>query len=155
MDMTKQVLSIQQMLQLQKLGIELKETLLYWAREVATEPRAANHYGKWILVKGKGRATIGLTHWEYVPAFTLQDILDILPVTIHHEGGIYELRLKRMFFKRSGGYAKTMWAVLYENAEDIEHFIMYSEPDLLNSAYNFLLHCINQGFINPRKEARP
>ena len=50
--MTKQALSIEQMLHLQKLGIEPKETLLYWAREVATEPRAANHYGKWILVKG-------------------------------------------------------------------------------------------------------
>lgn len=50
--MTKQVLDVQQMQHLQKLGMELKETMLNWARCVDNDPRAATHYGKWILIKG-------------------------------------------------------------------------------------------------------
>lgn len=145
--MTKQVLSIEQMLNLQKLGIDTSNASASWYRADPFEDFQLMpfRYPKEELVWSE----------ESIPAFTLQDILDILPVTVHYECVTYELRLKRMSFKKSGGYAKTMWAVLYENVEDIEHLVMYSEPDLLDAAYNFLLHCIKEGFINTRKEARP
>ena len=77
--MNKQVLSIEQMQHLQELGLELKETMLYWARCVDNNPRAATHYGKWVLIKGNNAQTVGLMHWEFIPAYTLQDVLDALP----------------------------------------------------------------------------
>lgn len=144
--MTKQVLSIEQMLHLQQLGIDTSNASASWYRAEPFEDFQLMpfRYPKEELVWSE----------ESIPAFTLQDILDILPVTIRYERNTYELRLKRMHFKREM-YEKTMWAVLYENVEDIEHLIMYSEPDLLDAAYNFLLHCIKEGFINTRKEERP
>lgn len=130
---------------LQKMGIEQKDAILYWARDVKTEPRASNHYGKWILVKGKGQATIGLTHWEYVPACTLQEILGLLPETIKVGKTDYTLSIYPINGK---------WAVDYcsETGADIQS----AECDhLVDAAYSRLCWCIKQGFINTRKEARP
>lgn len=76
---------------LQELGLELKETMLYWARCVDNNPRAATHYGKWVLIKGNNAQTVGLMHWEFIPAYTLQDVMDALPTTILHDKRIYEL----------------------------------------------------------------
>lgn len=143
--MTKQVLSIEQMLHLQKLGITPQETLLYWAREVATGPRAANHYGQWILVKGKGCATIGLTHWEYVPAFTLQDVLDLLPKQIGIEY-IYDLYMS----PESISYVQFVGGEIND--------ILYEIPingNLIDAACEMLLWCIGKGIISTRKEERP
>lgn len=147
--MTKQVLSIEQMLHLQKLGIEPQETLLYWAREVATEPRAANHYGKWILVKGKGRATIGLTHWEYVPAYTLQDILDILPSEI-----VY-LHTRRFLCIDIVEQYICYYTDTCDGKLPVRIFDFRNGKPLIDAAYTALIWCIRKGFINPRKEARP
>ena len=61
----KQVLSVEQMQRLVKLGLELKETMLYWARCVDSNPRAATHYGKWVLIKGNSAPTVGFMHWEF------------------------------------------------------------------------------------------
>ena len=44
--MSKQVLDIEQMQHLQELGMELKETLLYWCRIHDSRPRAATNNGK-------------------------------------------------------------------------------------------------------------
>lgn len=144
--MTKQVLSIQQMLHLQKLGIEPKETLLHWAREVATEPRAANHYGKWILVKGKGRATVGLTHWEYVPAFTLQDILDILPAEINVKGERNWLCIDMA----------EEWVCYYHEYDGRQYpcevFDFRDGEHLIDAAYIALCWCINEGYLKVGKE---
>lgn len=130
--MTKQVLSIQQMLRLQKLGITPQETLLFWAREVATEPRAANHYGKWILVKCKGRATIGMTRWEYVPACTLQDILDFLPSFINE----YILLIDMMGNIRYDNLSRRNNPVLHATYFNDE------ENTLIDAAYEMLCWCI-------------
>ena len=155
--MSKQTLSVEQMKHLQESGLELKETLLYWARYIDTRPRAANHYGKWILVKGKGLASVGLAHWEYVPAYTLQDVLDLLPITISplkndkFEDKKYELRIKRMVFREN----RIMYAVLYEKEDYIDWYVLYSDPSLIDAAYGMLCWCIGQGYIKTRKEERP
>lgn len=81
--MSKQCLDVHQMQHLQELGLEMKETMLYWARCVDNNPRAATHYGKWVLIKGNNAQTVGLMHWEFIPAYTLQDVLDALPEKQH------------------------------------------------------------------------
>lgn len=91
--MTKQCLDIKQMQHLQELGLELKETMLNWARCVDNDPRAATHYGKWILIKGNKCQVVSLEHWEYIPAYTLQDVLDELPLEIKPNKIHYFLRI--------------------------------------------------------------
>lgn len=91
--MSKQVLDVQQMQHLQELGLELKETIMHWARCVDNNPRAATHYGKWVLIKGNNAQTVGLMHWEFISAYTLQDVLDALPKEIKPNNTRYFLRI--------------------------------------------------------------
>lgn len=148
--MSKQALSVEQMNHLQESGLELKETLLYWARDIETNPRAANHYGKWILVKGKGLASVGMTRWEYVPAYTLQDVLGILPVEIKPFEKRFWLRID---------FSDECLYYYYDDFSLVENrkkSIGYDGMDgLIDAAYEMLLWCIGQGYIKTRKEERP
>ena len=73
----KQVLDIKQMQHLQELGLEPKDTLLYWGRGIDYDHRLKSFdYGKWYLQKGNKAQVAGLSHWEFVPTYTLQDVLD-------------------------------------------------------------------------------
>ena len=145
--MTKQVLDVQQMQHLQELGLKLKETMLYWARCVDNNPRAATHYGKWVLIKGNNAQTVGLMHWEFIPAYTLQDILDLLPVIIKPQDNKLELRIKRFVFDSGIKYA-----VLYEKQDYIDWYVMQSDSVLIDAAYDMLCWCLENGYI--RKEAQ-
>lgn len=101
----------------------------------------ANHYGKWILVKGKRQVIIGLTHWEYVPAYTLQDILDILPPFINE----YMLLIDMLGNIRYDNLSRRNNPVL--------HCIYFNDEDntLIDAAYEMLCWCIenHREIINP------
>lgn len=143
----KQVLNIKQMQHLQELGLKLGETLLYWAREIATRPRAANYYGKWILIKGKGQASVGMTRWEYVPAYTLQDILGILPSEI-------KPNLRRFWLRID--LADECLYYYYDDYNLVEHrkkVIGYDGVDgLIDAAYSMLCWCIENGYVKTENE---
>lgn len=143
----KQVLNIKQMHHLQELGLKLGETLLYWAREIATIPRAANYYGKWILIKGKGQASVGMTRWEYVPAYTLQDILGILPSEI-------KPNLRRFWLRID--LADECLYYYYDDYNLVEHrkkVIGYDGVDgLIDAAYSMLCWCIENGYVKTENE---
>ena len=132
---------------LQKLGLELGETLLYWAREIATEPRAANYYGKWILVKGKGQASVGMTRWEYVPAYTLQDVLELLPIEIKPCAKRFWLRID---------LSDDCIYYYYEDCNLVEHrkkTISYNGMNgLIDAVYSMLCWCIENGYVKTNKE---
>lgn len=139
----KQVLDIKQMQHLQELGLELGETLLYWAREIETQPRAANHYGKWIIVKGKGQASVGMTRWEYVPAYTLQEVLDALPSTVLHDRQIYELDINMC--NESIEYIKT-------SINDVLVGLRFAQISLIDAAYSMLCWCIENGYVKTKND---
>lgn len=139
----KQVLDIKQMQHLQELGLELGETLLYWARETNTQPRAANHYGKWVLVKGKGQASVGMTRWEYVPAYTLQEVLDALPSTVLHDRQIYELDINMC--NESIEYMKT-------SINDVLVGLRFTQISLIDAAYSMLCWCIENRYVKTENE---
>ena len=143
---SKQVLDVQQMQHLQELGLELKETLLYWARCVDNNPRAATHYGKWVLIKGNSAQTVGLMHWEFVPAYTLQDVLDILPTEIKPA--------ERRFWLRIDLSNECLY-YYYEDCHLVEHrgkVIGYDGIDeLINAAYSMLCWAIENRFVETNK----
>lgn len=143
--MSKQVLDVQQMQHLQELGLEMKETMLYWARCVDNNPRAATHYGKWVLIKGNNAQTVGLMHWEFIPAYTLQDILDILPKDISREGCTWSASLYIDYENNRIAYGNTD-----RDGFEIYHEIMI-EKDLIDAAYSMLCWVIDNKFVETNK----
>ena len=140
--MAKQTLSIEQMQHLQELGLELKETMLYWARCVDNNPRAATHYGKWVLIKGNNAQTVGLMHWEFIPAYTLQDVLGALPKMI------YPFPVHKIGFELWIGGGKIFYANMF-NLEDVLK-VRY-DKELIDAAYSMLCWAIENKFVETNK----
>lgn len=134
----KQVLDIKKMQHLQELGLKLGETLLYWAREIATQPREANYYGKWIIVKGKGQVRVRMTRWEYVPAYTLQDVLELLPNSVNWN---------RLLITFNGRECMFQYA-LYES----DPIVAFHNEETIDAAYEMLCWCIENRYLKTEKE---
>ena len=139
--MSKQCLDVHQMQHLQELGLELKETMLYWARCVDNNPRAATHYGKWVLIKGNNAQTVGLMHWEFIPAYTLQDVLDLLPKSIGVEY-IYDLCI----FPESISYTQFIGGEINDNLFEVP-----INESLIDAAYFMLCWVIENKFVETNK----
>lgn len=142
---SKQCLDVHQMQHLQELGLELKETMMYWARCVDNNPRAATHYGKWILIKGNNAQTVGLMHWEFIPAYTLQDVLDALPKDISKDGCTWYASLYIDFENNRIAYGNTD-----RYGFEIYHETMI-ENELIDAAYSMLCWAIEQGYVETNK----
>ena len=92
--MKNQVLTIEQMLELEELGIDTSIASMFWFDDGIRIPR---------LVPCYSQDTIGAWTDQYgekciIPVFTLQDILDMLPGSIEEDiiGRFdYELRIKK------------------------------------------------------------
>ena len=145
--MSKQCLDVQQMQHLQELGLELKETMLYWARCMDNNPRAATHYGKWVLIKGNNAQTVGLMHWEFIPAYTLQDVLDALPrYVIDENGNKYYLQIEMMNTEFDD------WRVSYKSVGKDESPLGYFQAfQLIDAAVRMLVLCYEQGYVKTNK----
>ena len=144
--MSKQCLDVHQMQHLQELGLELKETMLYWARCVDNNPRAATHYGKWVLIKGNNAQTVGLMHWEFIPAYTLQDVLDALPNRIYDKGAFYLGCYDIMIDEHNICYAKWCGSEIESTYVEIE-----IKDNLIDAAYELLVWCIENKCVDPHK----
>ena len=140
--MNKQCLDIKQMQHLQELGLKLKETLLYWARCVDNNPCAATHYEEWALIKGNNTPpTVGFTYWEFIPAYTLQDILDLLP---------YKTVASYLHIGRKSFSGDILFYVEYSNfgGYAVSHF---RSESLIEAAYEMLCWCIENKFVETNK----
>ena len=140
--MAKQTLSIEQMQHLQELGLELKETLLYWARCVENDHRLKSlDYGKWYLQKGNKAQVVGLSHWEFIPAYTLQDVLDALPKSLEICKSKYEISIYMIEGK---------WAVDYYSETDADIQSLECE-NLIDAVYSRLCWAIEYKFVETNK----
>lgn len=145
--MTKQCLDVQQMQHLQELGVDTSKANFYWHRT-----KSFNNYEEWdewklhygVLRLARGFTTINC---QYVRTFTLQDILDLLPVIIEHDYKRLELRIKRFVFENR----KVMYAVLYENQDYVDWFVMQSYETLIDAAYEMLVWAIENKFVETNK----
>ena len=141
--MSKQCLDVQQMLHLQELGLEMKETMLYWARCVDNNPRAATHYRKWVLIKGNNAQTVGLMHWEFIPAYTLQDVLDALPDFIDEYCLIIDMSFGVIRYDNLKRKDSPILKETYFNDED---------KYLIDAAYELLVWCVENKFVETNKK---
>ena len=142
----KQTLTPEQMLHLQELGLEMKETMLYWCRIHDSRPRAATNNGKWTLCKGKNQPCVAIQHWEYIPAYTLQDVLDILPTEIKPA--------ERRFWLRIDLSDECLY-YYYDDCNLVEHrkkVIGYDGIDeLIDAAYSMLCWAIEHKLVDTNK----
>ena len=144
--MSKQCLDVQQMQHMQELGLEMKETMLYWCRIHDSRPRAATNNGKWTLCKGKNQPCVAIQHREYIPAYTLKDVLDALPKDISKDGCTWYASLYIDFENNRIAYGNTD-----RYGFEIYHEIMIEE-DFIDSAYSMLVWCIKNGYVKIGKE---
>lgn len=137
--MTKQVLDIMQMQHLQELGMELKETMLYW---VVYE---VGHENNFVTTKENAMEVIDES-CGMLPAYTLQDVLDILPTEIKPA--------ERRFWLRIDLSDECLY-YYYDDCNLVEHrkkVIGYDGIDgLIDAAYSLLCWCIENGYLDINK----
>lgn len=138
--MSKQVLDISQMQHLKELGVDVSKASMKWVNKYQ------NAFGDdWEKVP----VSVNLDTEYYQSfgyAFTLQDILDLLPLCIEHDAIKYELRIKRFVYP-NGMY---MYAVLYEKQDYVEWFVMNSHKNLIDAAYEILCWVIENGYLETK-----
>lgn len=81
--MEKQVLSIEQMQKLKELGVDTSRASIYWM--VQTNGRKINdksNLNKPFLSLHKEYLVAGFMHYEVIPTFTLQDMIEMMPKRI-------------------------------------------------------------------------
>lgn len=132
--MSKQCLDVHQMQHLQELGIELKETMLYWVVYVA------GHENNFVTTKENAMEVIDES-CGMLPAYTLQDVLDSLPGCLEIGGTEYEITIYMINCK---------WAVDYcsEKGADIQSGEC---ENLIDAAYSRLCWCIENGYVETKK----
>lgn len=130
--MTKQVLDVQQMQHLQELGIEMEPhgTLFSYVKFEDTD---------WLLKPTSDLSIIGIS-FSYISACSLQDVLDMLPATITHDGKLYGLMIDMV----SKG-------ICYHCLSDILTFVMFRKIPFIDAAYQLLCWAIENGFVETNK----
>ena len=134
--MSKQVLSIEQMQHLQELGLELKDTMIYWSKpHKGVICRCGND---WFLslVDDKTR-----NFFDVIPAYTLQDVLDLLP---------YKTVASYLHIGRKSFSGDILFYVEYSNfgGYAVSHF---RSESLIQAAYEMLCWCIENKFVETNK----
>ena len=136
--MSKQCLDVQQMQHLQELGLELKETMLYW---VVYE---AGHENNFVTTKENAMEVID-ERCGMLPAYTLQDVLNALPKDISKDGCTWYASLYIDFENNRIAYGNTD-----RYGFEIYHGIM-REKDLIDAAYSMLCWAIENKFVETNK----
>ena len=131
MDITKQVLSIEQMQHLKRLGLDTSGATMCWIKTPKGRDVAFND--GWI----DRRESL----LDPIPAYTLQDMLEKLPEYIETDVGEFTLNIR---FYANG--VNTFYG------NDVFRHISFFESISLESTYKMLCWCIEQGFIKTGKE---
>ena len=135
--MKNQVLSIEQMQKLKELGVDVsKASMCYIGKYPSCDFSDGD---KIVVVSNDFNKRL---YNEFGPAFTLQDIIELLPKTLPHQFLSLTLRIT----KDSVEY------VDYSFFEDV--FTEYSgydeKSDILNAAYNMLIWVAENGYLTSK-----
>jgi hypothetical protein len=130
---SKQVLSVEQMIHLQELGLSTSDGSMCWCYALSYKN------AKWELeiyedVINQKRDS---AFWEIIPTYTLQDILDKLPTLIIISSDFYKICIEP-----SCGY----WDIYYYKSDATELISKKSE-NIIDAAYDMLCWCIENGYV--------
>lgn len=138
--MEKQVLSIEKMQHLQELGLDTSEASMCWRRMIR-DFRGEEKNGRWSLVINQPIIVSNFETYEEVPAFTLQDILEMLPSTINNNDDEYWLEFG------VGELDKSDWYIQYKSVKTISVLKYISNNTSIDAAYEILCWCIENKYI--------
>lgn len=82
--MKNQVLNIEQMKHLQSLGVDTSVASMYW-----TFPKSPEYKTRLSIVGEHGNLKAWEENEHGIGAFTLQDIINILPINIYNRGSLF------------------------------------------------------------------
>jgi hypothetical protein len=141
--MSKQVLSIEQMKHLQELGVDTSKASMYWIRII--RPATARNRKEtvvlnWFLSFDKEAMHTGFDVVEKLPAFTFQDIFDLLPKKIKRKDNGSTSYLEVIFPNDDA------WEVTYSYCES------FFNESLIDAAYEMLCWCIENGYVKTNKK---
>lgn len=126
--MKDQVLSIEQMKHLYELGVDTSNASMCWVND----PEGNR------MIEVHDEFCYEMSFLHPVPAFTLQEIIELLPNVIMKDGDIYKL-----CFERQG----KNWVVYYYRADTTE--LIYKECEtIIESTYELLCWCAENGYLN-------
>ena len=138
---SKQVLSMEQMQHLQELGLELKETMLYW---VVYE---VGHENNFVTTKENAMEVIDES-CGMLPAYTLQDVLDALPKYYHIANiGWTKLSIRVHTTKE--------WEIGYVYTDELSKYVYGCRilgKELIDAAYELFCWCVEWGFVETNKK---
>ena len=129
----KQCLDIEQMQHLQELGMKMDYDTLY--RYVKFEDT------DWLLKPSSDLDIIGIS-CRYIPAYTLQDVLDALPDFIDEYSLIIDIAFGVMRYDNLKRKDSPILKETYFNGED---------KYLIDAAYEMLVWCIENKFVETNK----
>lgn len=136
--MKNQVLSIEQMQHLQDLGVDTSDASMTWMLypyEEGKHPELSLR--KWDTFKEPFRSE------HCVPAFTLQDIIELLPKEIKTGTDTYWLTISI--------YDCKVWYVCYSMSDEFDYYKEFKSDSLLEAAYKMLYWCAENGYLNNNK----
>lgn len=131
---SKQILDVHQMQHLKELGMELKDTMLYWiVYNVGNEKNFVTTRENAMEVIDESCGTL--------PAYTLQDVLDALPKSLEIGKSKYEISIYMIEGK---------WAVDYYSETDADIQSLECE-NLIDAVYSRLCWAIENKFVETNK----
>ena len=134
--MSKQVLDVHQMQHLQELGLELKPSLVHYYKVIREDN------GKWYLSLTIGDILDGSPRYRYIPAYTLQDVLDALPDFIDEYCLIIDMSFGVIRYDNLKRKDSPILKETYFNNED---------KYLIDAAYEILCWCVENGHVKTNK----
>lgn len=134
----KQVLTIEQMQHLQELGLDTSSAYLAWVTNPEDE----------VPVMAFNRNRTWFEGDRLVPAYTLADIIEMLPSYIHISGKNYWLEID----KENEVGTIDEYAVQYLiNSEKILHRVRKTE-NLIDALYETLCWCLENKYIETKEK---
>lgn len=128
--MLSNVLSIEEMKRIEKLGIKTDNASMFWTRRIFED----GHEGGWFLSIINMSEHLFSMRFDVVPTFTLQNILDVLPFRI--------VSNTLSISKRDETYV-----VSYMNDYTHSFLESFENESALKAAYNMLCWCAHNGHI--------
>lgn len=137
---SKQVLSIEQMQHLQELGLELKPSLMHYYKIINADS------GKWYLSLTFGDISEDSPTYQYIPAYTLQDVLDALPEEVKYKRKYYIIEM----WKRDNEWTIGYLFFSADDTLDVLHLHDETNKSFIDAAYEMLCWCIENGHVNTK-----
>lgn len=128
--MSKQVLDVHQMQHLQEIGLKLKPSLVHYYKISNIDS------GKWYLSVTTGDISEDSPTYQYIPAYTLQDVLDALPEWIYVNTEQYLLEIN-FFYKY----------IRYSRLNDVLCKRNFDRTSLIDAAYELLCCVLTNKYI--------